>query len=53
MIIENVSTIGALIFLFLMIYLATDPNEVSLLTISAYFVGMWFAPTHQELAKKN
>jgi len=41
MILENVSTIGALAFLFLMIYLATDPKDVSLLTIPAYFGGMW------------
>ena len=40
MIFENVSTMGALIFLFLMIYLATDPKDVSLLTIPAYFGGM-------------
>jgi hypothetical protein len=41
MIFENVSTMGALVFLFLMIYLATDPKDVSLLTIPAYFGGMW------------
>ncbi|MFJ7819807.1 hypothetical protein ACIQYX_29085 [Bacillus toyonensis] len=41
MVLENVSTIGALAFLFLMIYLATDPKDVSLLTIPAYFGGMW------------
>lgn len=41
MIFENVSTMGALVFLFLMIYLATDPKDVSLLTIPAYFSGMW------------
>lgn len=41
MVFENVSTIGALAFLFLMIYLATDPKDVSLLTIPAYFGGMW------------
>ncbi|MFJ8243246.1 hypothetical protein [Bacillus tropicus] len=46
MIFENVSTIGALAFLFLMIYLATDPNEVSMLTISAYSVRGWGASTH-------
>ncbi|KAA0780961.1 hypothetical protein [Bacillus sp. TE8-1] len=40
MILENVSTIGALAFLFLMIYLA-DPKDVSLLTIPAYFGGIW------------
>ncbi|WP_265183394.1 hypothetical protein [Bacillus tropicus] len=43
MIIENVSTIWALAFLLLMIYLATDP---SMLTISAYFVRVWGASTH-------
>ncbi len=41
MILENVSTIGALAFLFLMIYLASDPKDVSLLTIPAYFGGIW------------
>jgi hypothetical protein len=41
MILENVSTIGALAFLFLMIYFATDHKDVSLLTIPAYFGGMW------------
>ncbi|HDR7690157.1 MULTISPECIES: hypothetical protein [Bacillus] len=41
MVFENVSTIGALAFLFLMIYLATDPKDVSLLTIPVYFGGMW------------
>lgn len=41
MIFEHVSTMSALVFLFLMIYLATDPKEVSWLTIPAYFVGMW------------
>jgi len=30
-----------LAFLFLMIYIATDPKDVSLLTIPAYFSGMW------------
>nr|WP_255443947.1 hypothetical protein [Bacillus sp. SH7-1] len=40
-ILENVSTIGALAFLFLIIYLATNPKDVSLLTIPAYFGGMW------------
>ncbi|MGG1147739.1 hypothetical protein [Bacillus wiedmannii] len=38
---ENVSTMGALVFLFLMIYLATDPKDVSLLKTPAYFGGMW------------
>ncbi|ENQ3112674.1 hypothetical protein [Bacillus sp. BF9-10] len=46
MILENISTIGALVFLFLMIYLATDPKDVSLLTTSAYFVRMWATSTH-------
>ncbi|MGQ7776670.1 hypothetical protein [Bacillus sp. WC2507] len=41
MVFENVSTIGALAFLFLMIYLATDRKDVSLLTIPVYFGGMW------------
>lgn len=41
MVFENVSTIGALAFLFLMIYLATDPKDVSLLTIPVYFGGIW------------
>ena len=40
MIFDNVNTIGALAFLFLMIYLATDPKDISLLTIPAYFGGM-------------
>ncbi|MDC2864221.1 hypothetical protein [Bacillus sp. BP-3] len=40
MIFDNVNTIGALAFLFLMIYLATDPRDVSLLTIPSYFGGM-------------
>ncbi|WP_275175809.1 hypothetical protein [Bacillus tropicus] len=46
MIFENVTTIGALAFLFLMIYLATTHNEVSLPTISAYSVRVWGASTH-------
>ncbi|KXY53585.1 hypothetical protein [Bacillus cereus] len=41
MILENVSTMGALAFLFLVVYLATDPKDVSLLTIPAYFGGIW------------
>lgn len=41
MILDNVNTIGALAFLFLMIYLATDPKDVSLLTIPTYFGGTW------------
>lgn len=40
MILDDTNTIGALAFLFFMIYLATDPRDVSSLAIPAYFGGM-------------
>lgn len=40
MIFDDINTIEALAFLFFMIYLATDPRDVSLLMIPAYFGGM-------------
>ncbi|WP_063263018.1 hypothetical protein [Bacillus cereus] len=35
------TTLGALAFLFFMIYLGTNPRDVSLLTIPVCFAGMW------------
>ncbi|WP_242218175.1 hypothetical protein [Bacillus cereus group sp. BfR-BA-01380] len=43
MILDDTNTIGALAFLFFMIYLATDPRDLSLLAIPAYFGGMLVA----------
>ncbi|MDC2866365.1 hypothetical protein [Bacillus sp. BP-3] len=40
MIWNDTNTVGALAFLFFMIYLATDPRDLSLLAIPTYFGGM-------------
>lgn len=42
MIIDDTNVmLGALAFLFFMIYLGTNPRDVSLLTIPVCFAGMW------------